>query len=141
MLSGLLALTAAALFTGAAFYVNVAEHPARMMLDHTAALAQWKPSYGRGFAMQASLALASTLLGLLAFWHTDSVAWFVGACLIFANWPYTLIVILPINKRLHAFEAGDDESSRLITVWARLHAGRTLLGALATGAYLWALAA
>lgn len=39
-LPGLLALIAAALFTGAAFYVGFAEQPARLMLDDQAMLAQ-----------------------------------------------------------------------------------------------------
>jgi len=78
---GLLALLAAALFTGAAVYINLAEQPARLELDNEGALAEWAPSYKRGFAMQATLAVLSGLLGLIAWWGSREPIWAVGAIL------------------------------------------------------------
>jgi Domain of unknown function (DUF1772) len=136
-----LALATAAAFAGAAIYVNVAEQPARLGVDDKALLAEWKLSYARGFAMQASLALASALFGLLAFWFTRDWRSLLGAALIFANWPYTLLVILPINKRIAAPPPDAAAETRgLIETWGMLHAGRSTLGVAATLVYLWASA-
>jgi hypothetical protein len=138
---GQLALILAALFAGAAVFVNVAEQPARLALDDKAALLEWQLSYDRAAIMQAGLALASSLLGFLAAWLARDVRFVVGALLILANWPYTLLVIKPTNDRLHATapDAANAETRRLIETWGRLHAGRSALGFAATAAYLWAL--
>ncbi len=140
MIVELLALVSAALFAGAAFYINVAEQPARLLLDDRSLLTQWKPSYKRGFAMQASLAVVSSLLGFWAAWHAQDWRWGLGAVLILSNWPYTLLGIMPTNHRLEAIpnDQADAGARGLIVKWGSLHAVRTALGCAAVAAYLWA---
>ena len=140
MLAGQLALIVAAVFAGAALYVNIAEQPARLSLDDRSLLRQWQPSYKRGFAMQAPLAIAGFVFGLLAWWQTGVWLWLLGAVIMIANWPYTLLGIMPTNNRLMATDPAlaGSATRELIEKWAGLHAGRTALGLAAVAAFLWA---
>jgi hypothetical protein len=138
MIVGHLALLVAALFTGAALYINVVEQPARLRLAAAAALGEWKPSYRRGILMQASLALLGSALGAVAFWQTRDWQWLAGGVLLLANWPYTFIGIMPTNRRLLAArdeDAGED-TQRLIANWGQLHMVRTGFGAVASFVFL-----
>ena len=143
MLIGQLALTIAALFSGAAIYVLTAEQPARLVLHDRALLTQWKPSYKRGAAMQASLAMIGGVLGIAAWWHSGDWRWLAGAVALLLPWPYTLLVIKPTNEVLLATDVANAGPATRVLVekWGRLHAGRAAMGLLATLLYLWTLVA
>jgi hypothetical protein len=140
MMFGHLALIAAAIFAGAALYVSVVEQPARLLLDDRALLTEWQPSYKRGAAMQAPLALLGCLLGVIAWWQTSHPGFLVGAVAMIAPWPWTLIGIKPTNDALLATrpDQAGPQTRALVVKWSGLHGVRTALGALATAAFLWA---
>src|SRR5580658_663538 len=125
-----IATFAAATFAGAALYINVAEHPARMTLDTGFAAAQWAPSYRRATWMQAPLALLSLVAGVASWLLGAGVGWAIAGLLIGAVVPFTLIVIMPTNKALLSpgRDLGSAETRALLEHWAKLHTLRTALG-------------
>lgn len=137
----LLATFCAALFAGAALYINLVEHPARMVLETRMAALQWAPSYKRATWMQAPLALLSFLGSVVAWFMGAGVGWLVAAVLIGAVVPFTFIAIMPTNHKLLApgRDLGSAETRRLLQSWGKLHAVRTVMSLVATVLYLWLL--
>jgi hypothetical protein len=127
----MLAMLSGALFTGGALYVSLVEQPARMRLPPGAAAEQFRFSYRRAAPWQAATAIICALSGVLASVDGASWTWAIGGALIGLAVPFTLIVILPTNKRLLSHEgASDDERRALMQRWARLHWVRSALGTL-----------
>jgi len=128
-----LSTACAGLFAGAAVYINIAEHPARLMLEPAAAVAQWAPSYRRATLMQAPLAIVSALSGIGVTLLQGGITWLIAGLCIGAVVPFTLIVIMPTNSRLLAGTAGHTgaEIHDLLVKWGRLHAVRTALSGIA----------
>lgn len=136
--SGVVAALSSGLFAGAAVYINLVEHPARMSCGTEIALAQWAPSYRRATFMQVSLALAATVAGFATWLQTDRMVWLLGTICILAVVPFTLVGILPTNHRLleRGRDARSDETRRLLDKWARLHAVRSVLAIVSTLLFL-----
>ena len=136
-----IATLSAALFAGAALYINLVEHPARMGLETSIAASQWAPSYKRATWLQAPLALVSFLAGSAAWLMGAGVTWFVAAVLIGAVVPFTFIVIMPTNHKLLApgRDLNSPETRALLENWGKLHAVRTGLSLLATVLFIWLL--
>jgi len=119
-----IAIWAAGLFSGAALYVSLVEHPARMQCGTLLAATEFGPSYRRGAVMQAMLA------GVAAGLAHGSTAWLSGSLLLFLVVPFTLIVIFPTNHKLldPALDKSSPEAHRLLVRWGRLHEVRSVLG-------------
>jgi hypothetical protein len=119
----------AALFAGAALYINVAEHPARMRGNISSALAQWAISYSRARLPQAPLAIVASLASLAAWLFGAGTWWLVAGILTGAVVTFTLLVIRPTNHELLATQrdAVSSETQALLERWGRLHAVRTVL--------------
>jgi hypothetical protein len=132
MTSSLVALLCATLFTGAALYISLVEHPARLGLDNGPLLQQWQPSYKRALPIQSGLAVIGGAAGLLTGYLTRDWLWVVGSVALLANWPFTLLVIFPVNKRLMALDPhrANSESRAMLVQWGRLHNIRSALGAI-----------
>ena len=129
------------LFTGAAIYINLVEHPARMGCGTELAITEWAPSYKRAAIMQASLAVVSTISGAASWLMTNEILWLLGALLIFAVIPFTLIVIMPTNNIL--LDPGVDKTSPtthiLLEKWGKLHGVRSILSLVASSVFLFLL--
>src|SRR5262245_6308297 len=94
------AIMSSAMFAGAALYINLVEHPARMECGSALAATVFGRSYKRATLMQVTLAITATASAIACWWIARSVLWLIGGSLIFAVMPFTLIVILPTNKQL-----------------------------------------
>ena len=135
------AIAATTGFAGAAVYINLVEHPARMGCSTELAATVWAPSYKLATYMQAPLAVIGSLGGVAACLLGAGVMWLVGALCIFAVIPFTLIVIFPTNKRLLApdRDPASAETRELLVKWGQLHAVRSVLGFVAGSIYIWQL--
>jgi hypothetical protein len=133
MIAGNLAILATGVFAGAAVYISVVEHPARMTGDAAHALMQWRPSYRRATAMQATLAVAGTLLAAFAWYGSGARTWLFGAICLGSVVPFTLLVMLPVNARMQDdhLDPSGEEAKALLDRWGHLHAFRSFLGLVA----------
>ena len=128
-----ISVLACARFTGAAVYITLVEHPARMQCGVEVAATEFAPSYRRATVMQATCA-AVGLLSSVAAWLTGaSFWWLVAGVLLGSVIPFTLIVILPTNKRLldPTLDKRSAEAEQLLSRWGSLHAVRSVLSGLA----------
>ncbi len=133
MILELVAVLCTGLFAGAAIYITLVEHPARLECGTALAITQFRPSYRRAAVMQASLAGVGCLAGVAGWALGSGTPVLVSGLLLGAAIPFTLIAILPTNKRLldAALDRESPEAAALLARWGRLHVVRSALSGVA----------
>ena len=133
------AVLACGLFAGAAVYVSLVEHPARMACGVEIATAEFPPSYHRGTIMQVTLATVCLLSSIAAWLAGATFWWVVAGALQVSVIPFTLIVILPTNKQLLSptLDRRSVLAERLLALWGTLHAVRSVLSGVALLLFLY----
>ena len=127
------AVLACGLFTGAAVYITFVEHPARMQCGVEIASTEFAPSYRRATVMQATCAAVGLASSVATWLAGASFWWLIAGVLLGSVIPFTLIAILPTNKRLLSptLDRHSAEAELLLTRWGRLHTVRSVLSGLA----------
>jgi hypothetical protein len=124
------AVVAAGLFAGASTYVSAAEHPARIECGPAVGVRHFGPSARRAAVMQGGLAVIGLVAAMVAWIQGSGTGWLAGGLLLGTMVPYTLIGIMPTNRRLldAGLDTGSGEAVALLRRWGRLHAVRTAVG-------------
>ena len=133
MFAEIVSLIFTGLFAGAALYVSLVEHPARMANTLEVALAEFRPSYKRAAVMQVILAVIGVAGAIGAYFLGRGISTLVAGIVLAIVVPFTLIVIMPINRQLldETRTARTDDTQVLLEKWGRLHNVRTIASLLA----------
>ena len=134
-----IAVLSCALFTGAAVYINLVEHPARMQCGVEVAATEFAPSYRRATVLQATSAAVGLISSIAAWLAGATFWWLVAGVMLGSVIPFTLLVILPTNKRLLSptLDKSSVDAERLLARWGALHAVRSVLSGLALLLFLY----
>jgi hypothetical protein len=133
MFAEMVALICTGLFAGAALYVSLVEHPARLACSTDVALAEWRPSYKRAAIMQVILAIGGVLSAIGAYMSGSGTSVLVAGIVLATVVPWTLIIIMPTNRQLldPSRVSSTPDTDVLLKKWGRLHTIRTVASLLA----------
>jgi hypothetical protein len=124
------ATVAVGLFAGASAYVTVVQHPAWVQCGPALSVRHFAASTRRAAILQGGLAVVGLVSSAVAWFLGSGIGWLLGGLLLGAMIPFTLVIIMPTNRRLEnpQLDAGSREAAVLLLRWGRLHAVRTAVG-------------
>lgn len=132
-MSAFLATLCAGLFAGAAGYISLVEHWARLRAGPSVALAQFRPGFPRARGIQASLAVVGGGSALMSWLVSGRASWLLVALILFGIVGFTLVSIRPVYNALLSptLTADSPQAREILARWGHLHHVRSTLGLLA----------
>ncbi len=132
-MSAFLATPCAGFFAGAAGYISLVEHWARLRAGPSVALAQFRPGFPRARGIQASLAVVGGGSALMSWLVSGSASWLLVALILFGIVGFTLVSIRPMYNTLLSptLTADSPQAREILARWGHLHHVRSALGLLA----------
>ena len=129
-----IALICAGLFAGGAMMQTIVDHPSRIAAENEAGIAQMQLSLRAADPYMPLLAVVGGLTALWSYYVGRGPADLLAGLLLLAVVPFTWLLIIPVNSRIHAHRPGNAnviEVKGHLHRWGRLHAMRSVLGTLA----------
>jgi uncharacterized membrane protein len=128
----LLAVIIAGIITGGAWAYTLEIHPALMKARPSSSLDVFSPMFHHANKMQPLLGTVVAIVTLIVSFMTGNWYWFVTALIMQIIGPYTIIVLMPLNRRLMAEDADPNSPALLedLRRWGGLHLVRTLINTL-----------
>ena len=114
---------------GIALTATVIVHPILLMAKKTTAIEVFKPFFDKTHIWVLILSIIVTLLALAYSILTENWWWFGTSMLMHLNGPYTIVYMMPLNRRLMDpnVDPTSEQTANDIKKWGTLHLVRTLL--------------
>lgn len=114
---------------GVALTASVIIHPILVKVEKTVAIEIFKPFFDKTHILVLILSIFITILALVYSIFTGNLWWVGVSLLLHLNGPYTLLFMMPINKRLmdKNVDPGSEKTAEDLKKWGKLHLVRTVL--------------
>ena len=137
----ILATLCAGLWTGAALYIGLIEHPSSVKLGLSPAVEYFRHMSKRTAPFMMLLSATSGVAACWTWWLGSETAWLVGGLLQIGMFPLTAVFIVPTNIKLIKIDplAQPDQTTTLLNNWGNMHWLRVAVGSAAFPLFLWQL--
>lgn len=117
---------------GTALTASIVVHPILTVVKRSTAIEVFKPFFDKTHVIVLVLSIIVSLLCLVASILSGNWSWFVISLIMHLNGPYTIFLMMPLNRRLMSKDVDpeSEQTQKDLIKWGSLHAVRTIVNGL-----------